>query len=528
MAAGRDSWSRSVPLEQVSNSNPREMNMVTRSIFSALALLVALTSLEATAIQGVCGTRQLPRDRVRKLRNLRLECTSATQHYIRTPMPFDIDKWREAELLDKDRDLMQKIGQEQPKIQWGGTLIYETIEAWDWTDWVYGQDPVCGYDAITTTSTDSKGNTTTSTTYVMRSCWHDEDRSEARNCSTETMPYTAEFVRPSLAEWSPKNPEYYDILPNKYDLLPGEAEDVQVFSNKRQSAEIAPKIQVNDAWNEYATDVTLDGRGAVAACRFNQTLRLHARVHTVKRLQRATPNAFRAPVDPFGREVESLGWLESINKKNETVRTRPREMRLMDASEVMIAALARTTRSADTEIEKARQETNAGRTTDPDKLRNFERKRGFWKDTNVRIRFYKIEPLGRDIKVSPHLYTRGAEASDRGNYKIDLESIYRGSSAFSDEFWKGIRIGLEPNRRFVFYVAMFQKGVPFYAQDCDDPNYKNHWNCRLGLRGENSWYSKELPIRFKSDPYYDDRPALQKLSNWQSKPLWRKVWDLVH
>jgi hypothetical protein len=232
------------------------------------------------------------------------------------------------------------------------------------------------------------------------------------------------------------------------------------------------------------------------------------------------------PIDQFGREQEALGWLESINKKNETVRTRPRELRLMDASEVMIAALARTTRNADSEIEKARQETNAGRTTSPERLRAFEQKRGFWKDTNVRIRFYKIEPLGRDIKVSPHLYTRGAEAAERGNWKIDLESIYRGASAFSDEFWKGIRIGLEPNRRFVFYVSMFQKGVPFYAQDCDDPNYKSHWNCRLGLRGENAWYSKELPIKFTSDPYYDDRPALQKLSNFQSKPLWRKVYDL--
>jgi len=492
-----------------------------------LGLVLALAATAAEARLGVCGDRRLPPGRTREIRNLRLECTSAVDHYIRTPVPFDILEWRRAEAR-RERDVMQEIGRAQPEIRWNGHLLYQTIERWDWTENVHGKHPSCGYDTRTWRDSEGKEHTTEE----MRSCWHDEDRSESRHCSTERMTYEAEFVRPPVSEWNPRSSGYYDVLPNKYDLLPGEVEDVQVFSNSGQGARVRPVVEIGDAWNKYRAESVLDGWGAEAPCRFGQRFNLRARVHTLERLHKATPNAFRMPVDRHGRTMEALGWQEGMTTKGDFVRSIPREIRLVDASEVLIAALARQSRKFEKEIEIAKDEAGRGRSTPVEGTRDFEKRAGFWQDTHVRIRLFKIERLARDVRVTRNLYVRGANASSQGSYKIPLVSgdsaadLYRASGPVTDSWWSGMRVGLEPGRPYELYVSMYQKGVPFYAQDCDEPENRNHWNCRLGLRTENHWFSKELPVPFVTEPMIEQRPAWQRLADFQGKPLWRKIYDL--
>ncbi len=512
--------------------------MVARSsLWFVLAGLFFLNfGSEAVARIGVCGDRQLPNGRIRHLRNLRLECGSAVSHYVRTPMPFDIRAWRMAELRD-DRVKMQAVGQKQALIEWSGSLVYPTIEAWEWTDWVYGADPVCGYDTKTHTRTvtrNGKTETETYTTQEMRSCWHDEARSEARHCSSETMKFKAGFVRPALTDWNPKTEGYYDVLPNKYDLLPGEVEDVQIFSNGGQSTTIRPSSDIGDPWNEYGYAVNIAGHGASAPCAFNKTYELDVRITTNKRLQKRGPNAFRRPIDQFGREIESLEWNVAPNPKagEPEIRALPRKMRLTDSSEVIIAALSRQTREYEAEIEKAKDDAGEAGNVTKSETRKFEQQAGFWKDTYVRIKLYMIEPYARDVRVAQRLYLRGADVNEEGQYHIELVSsdpkkdMYRASGPFVESFWNNFKVNLEPGRPHEFYVSMFNKGVPFYAQDCEDAKYKTHWNCRLGLRGEDSWYSKELPIPFMTDRGYDARGWLETLNDFQGKPLWRKVSDL--
>jgi hypothetical protein len=60
---------------------------------------------------------------------------------------------------------------------------------------------------------------------------------------------------------------------------------------------------------------------------------------------------------------------------------------------------------------------------------------------------------------------------------------------------------------------MYQKGVPFYAQDCqDDPCFACTWPV-VG-RSESKFYSKELEIPFVTDARYDKRGIVRKIIDW--------------
>ncbi|MBY0370966.1 hypothetical protein K2X33_09785 [bacterium] len=515
----------------------------TKSLLIVLSL-VCLAVPEAAWADGagVCNGRPLPKGKTRRWRNHELRCTSNSDTYVRQPIPFDVKEWRHYENLwrklgkAEHRQKMQAIGQNQPLIQWGGQIPYQTVEHWDWTDWVYGADPVCGYDEHTTCYKDKDGQEHCTTTYTMRSCWHNEDEHESRPCSNEILPFNAEYVRPSIQQWGPSVEGYYDILPNKYDLLPGESESVQIFNTTSgwtgDGNGLAPSASVGDPWNEYDLQVRFRHGAKTAACVYGGGgYHLDVAVHTVGRIQRATPNAFRAPIDRFGREIEALNWVLGENGE----RAKPYELKLSDASAVLIAAMSRVSQSEVLANAKAKlgQATNV-KTED---LREFQASEelGFWKDTRVRLRLKHIIPFSilgpeRDVRVTANFYTRGAEVAIGANsehYQIDLNETYQASGPLFPEFWKSFSFNFEPAQQYQFLVSMYQKGVPFYAQDCDDPETSTWWNCRLGLRGENNWYSKELPLDFAipaSAP--DQRSPLQKLSDFQGKPMKRKIQDL--
>jgi hypothetical protein len=482
-------------------------------IFALLAIVFGAN--EAQAVMGACGNRPLPSDKVRRVRNIHLECGSGVDHYIRTATNFDYSMWSKLEKLGS-RDEMQKLRQNEPVPQWRGVIPYATIEVWDWTDWVYGAHPVCGYDRVCseTCSTDSEGRRSCHETChdVMRSCWHDEDRHEERHCSNESVLYEAHFVRPPLSQWNPKTPGYYDVIPNKYDLLPAEVEDVQIFNNNRQSTTMSAVTEVGDAWNEYRFSMVYEETGGSRAeCRFNHTYKMKVAIHTEKRINdKQTPNAFRIPVDRFGKPIDPLAWTEAANSKNQTVRTEPDQIRLTDASTTLITAMARQTRKFDAERIEAKMESGQGRNAKPEDVEEIQKKSGFWKNTKVRVRLFQDVKWGRDIRWTHNLYTSGSEVADDDQYRINLHGndtghdLYRASGPFSDGIWNGLSVTLRPDKTYRLLVSMFQEGVPFYKQE-------GKWS------SENSYYSKELPLEFKTDAHYDARSMWQKFINFQGE-----------
>ena len=462
--------------------------------------------LDLSAQIGVCGSRPLPEGRTRHLDNLRLECGSGVDHFIRRPIPFDMRAWKQAR-LENDFKKMQEIGQDQPLIKWKGRVHYDTIEVWDWEEWVYEQNEYhCGSTTDTYKDADGKEHEVK----TINSCWFDDPRHEEVYCSTEYIDYDSQFIRPTWNEWNPSlGPNvYYAILPNKYDLLPGETEDVQFFANWGTSTTVAPYVSVGNQWNRYKFDLRVGGASSFA-CRYNNPQHAQVAIHTEGRIKnRATPNAFRNPVDEFGQETANFDFDEY----------RPRQLKLKDASTELIEALAETSRNFDAQIQQEKFAQDKGVSTPLKEATQFENDSGFWAETEIRIRLFKNRIFGEigNPRVSHASYNFASQVSqwwDGSNYIIPLttgdkkSSLYRQSGPGPDWIYDWASLKLEPATKYTIYVSMFHKDVPFYRQPGLLPDYH---------------FSEELPIEFTTTKE-DDRGFFTKWKHWQRKALWRKL-----
>lgn len=473
---------------------------------------------------GVCGGRPLPRDKDRKWRNHYLSCSGDSSSFLRESVTLpeaDRKKWmnlaQKARVLRdrEDRRAMQALGQKLPPVEWSGTLVYETTEHWEWTAWEYGQDPVCGCDkkeiCHTETDKDGKKVEVCETVCIDRFCYHDVDYRESRHCSTESLPFDANYRRPPVTEWGPDVPgiTYYDELPNKYDLLPGEAEVAQVFNGSGTT--MRPYAAVGDPWNEYRFQVTPQSM----ACVFGGGgYHLNVTIDTVGRVKKRSPNPFREPINRFKKPMEPIEW--TINHGM------PVRLLFSDASAVIIGSLANNSRSFGREAEMARAEAEESRRVQGNDEASVKQKNeeGFDKDTRFRLRMIKILPrLQRDVRVTENLYGRGAEfglGAKTEHYEVDLQSFYHASAPWGEKFWQQFVSGhVEPGYSYEFRISMYQKGVPFYYQEED-----------FTIGGENNWYSKELPFSFEvPKDAVDMRNGPQKLAEYYQKPWYQKTPD---
>lgn len=500
-----------------------------------IGLTVFLQVSSAFAMRGACGDRPLPSDKIRKIRDIRLECSSGVDHYFRRPVSMSKDKMTAYKVAQtqNNRSKMQEIRKHD--IEWAGVVPYQTIEKWTWVEWVYGADPVCGYDRVCTSSTDSKGNRTEHCTDVMRSCWHDETRYEARHCTNEKIDYTARFERDQ--SWNPSNPNYLDILPNKFDLMPGESESVQVYSNSSDSETVNPFVEVGDAWNKYSTAARFTNISGRVQCRMNQELKVHATVSTIERKIRKTPNAFTTPVDEFGKPISAVVWTGGLSTDKQMIaEAEPYELRLTDSSSAMVGLLAEQSRKFTAEYEKAKNQAGLGTNASDKEVRDAKEQsqnfNPFWKNTKVRVRLFEKRFLLRDVRV-----TRNLEMSESDmftnfgdQFRISLTSsdfkndLYRASGSILgfnlDSITQHLEVKLKPEQEYYFAISMYQTGIPFYAADCDSlEEFRERLGCKWGDSGV---YSKELMLDFSTPENYDSRSFLIKFMNLQGNPWWKK------
>lgn len=523
------------------------------------------SDIPAGPVRGACGERPLPEDRIRRLdyNSIRLTCSAGTDSFVHSPKSWDFKAWEQAERKaemasnngDRDGEIaarreMQKIAQgPETDIRWSGVLPYSTYETWDWVSCDYGPDEdACGVyytqeehctttPASTSCTTDSRGNQDCRTTPAstrcyteqikhVKSCYHDVPRHEERHCSNERMLYKVEYVRPSQQEWGPGVQGYYDLLPNKYDLLPGEVETVQVASTNGQSPVLTPNVDFGDPWNEYAPSVQFtvgDQR-----CRYNFTPEIDVKVFTKQRKIKKSPNAFRLPLDPQTKEpIEPLRWVEDT--KN--VKLKPDLIRMMDTSSEAIKTLARQSRNFDADIAAAKANAGeASNATDKD-AQDFK---GFWKETQIRVRLVEDRPIMyRNVKVSERIIVSGADVEiDGSTYWVplmgnaDSSDLYRSRGPLTKK-WNLFTYNLRPGTKYKMLISMFQKGVPFYIKECGE---KGTSSMACTFQGEDAYFSKELPIEFVTDENNDVRGPLQILSDFQGTPFWKKpveLWRII-
>ena len=479
-------------------------SVIYKRILSAFCLLYLGSSNVASArdVHGLCRGAALPSGQIRHLRNLRLECTSNSDRYSRSfSAPSITDQWKDLqeESLNVDAGMrttvrreMQALRQQEPLIRNSGVIPYETVEVWEWTESVYGPHPSCGYKLETVCKKSLYETETVCTEeMVVQTCVHDEDRTSERFCSNETLTYQAEFVRPSEREWNPETPGYLDILPNKYDLFPGEKEEVTVHSNYRRNRTLTPLLSVKKPRNDYQTLIQFQGtRLSSMACEVDSPKSLDIKIYTSHRLtQSQSPNAFVKGQDADQFEISPIRWLYSVNKNGRVVPTRPDSLVLRDEGAELAEMFSKETRHG---------ELNPSWKT-------------FYKNTIIRLRLVQ---RGLNLWKSRKIYLRSNQISidEFGNHVFPLHqdgnNLFSRKAGFFGNLKNWFKVALQANKSYTLYVSVYQKDMPFYAQACDE---SSSYFCRL-FNWESKYYSEEIPIDFETADRIDYKKLMKNIT----------------
>ncbi|WP_413575577.1 hypothetical protein ACLVWU_14610 [Bdellovibrio sp. HCB290] len=539
---------------------------------AALGFL-SLLSLQSLAVTTPCGGQHLPSDRSRMATDIQLVCGGGASNFVRRSIkmePAQFKEWTKQEKLG-NRERMQEIRLAEPEIAWKGAIDYSTYVTWTWFSEEYGQNAArCGthdepytcYEDITETvctkdessggggsggggggsrdySTGGTGvegeggddmpsarrrNPNGCTTRVVGQrkmtchkevanfCRWNEPHNEISKCSDERMTYEAKFNKPAPAQWGPGRSDHYmDILPNKYDLLPGEWENISVVSNFGRSATIRPQLIVDNAWNAYAENKSFQE----TACRMNNPIHLKVEIDTVNRIKRKTPNTFVTPVDAYGKPMKVL-YRNSVGVKDGEAEGEPYEVKLADSGNELVTIAARQSRNlskldSGAKVSTVKQNRGNGVLAMPE---------SFWKDTQFRLRLTQKLSLSRDVSIAQNVYTNGGMVmSSDDNVIIPLDgrggvdSLFRATGPFNfalKNFWEKTRIHLTPGARYELGISMYQRGLPFYESGCAEGQ-----SCE-GEKSNDKAFSDEMLIAFTADKRVDERSFFQKFLDWQA------------
>ncbi len=523
---------------------------------------------------GVCGNRVVPLDRARNARGFSLSCSSNSDHHIRGPVSMDPKVREEWEMQEQYSRMLpdpeeriaalwvaHNIAVSQPKIEWKGTIPYQTVENWTWTSCETHQNSsICGSHEDpetcyrTETKQDANGNTYTEsvpyTCYVSHAnyCDYDQDESASWGCSNEVMDFHAEFAKPG-PDWVPpkndddlkarkkrqKNQEtkegrtlehlqYNALIPNKYDLLPGELEDIQVFNSGRFSSTLSPTVEIGDAWNHYSHSVEFrNGGGSTASCRYQTRYAINVVIYTKGRDNtRQTPNAFRIPTDEEGKKEDPFTYLHGfVNDK--MVNVRPQKLRLVDASNTVLDVMSKQLRTAALAVEEAKDAAGLGSTgTIDDANMSADSRKSFFKNTRLRIQLieknyaFGADLLARDKERTPKYYGGGALLTVDGDFwTVPLDQrgyshLYKGNGpGFTNKYFNQVDVELKPGTEYLYFVSMYQEGIPFYAQKGQKGQGWNEF-----LKGEDAYFSKPLILKFSSPKDFDARSLFDKAADY--------------
>jgi hypothetical protein len=500
------------------------------------------------SVASLCSGRVIPASKARNFHrgSQKMLCSSNVDHYIRRPQKFDFTKWS-THVQNNQADQAFQYRRSLPAIQWKGAVPFTTVEAWTWESCDYVTSSFhCGtttktrtYDCSYTTprSCDAKnrctgGNrvskTCTETYQDPNSCHADISQSEQWACSNEIMTYNAEYVRPDEKSWNPKTPGFKDAIPNKYDLLPGEVEDVQVSNNASFETSVSPQITVGDAWNKYQFSKSINGTTAVA-CVENGKYHAEIKVITQERIpSKKTPNAFRLPHDAHGKKINAIEGepvalepsgsftVEKVNEQN-YIAGKPSALMLDDTSSSMMSLIAEQSRK-NAPREQAKEQLGLGTNKDGS---DDKKDPGFFKFTKV-----KVEMISNNRYWWNTTSTERIIVDDIDAVQMDFRAFSNNQDIAYSDLWKIVlndpqkkgnniyMVGessertLRPNQDYILKVSMYQKGAKdFYKQDCEED--KNAWDCKWWAlffkRSEKDYYSDSLDVHFKTPEKMKDQ-----------------------
>ena len=335
-----------------------------------------------------------------------------------------------------------------------------------------------------------------------------ETRQASRACPTQTIHYTVEYLHDP--NWKPgyksadNDParDYSPMIPNKFDLLPGETESRQVYINGisgNSGSILRPSMNITSHWNAYTVATSPDVR-----CEFgNKTAEAHFQVSTVGRIKQKAPRLLEMP----GDDQQALKFDKG----------RPSEMHLVDGARDMMLDASTLSRSfpGQENIDPKYFKTHADE-------ERASAARGWWVDTRFRLQLFRKDNWSREVSVTEP----NTPDSNQVNYYMSaitiglegqgaMERFYRPSGPVEFIFgsiYKKFGVELTPGQQYYLRVQVINRGLSFYES-----------GCRGGKRvceGENaadSSYSEPLDIPFVADPNIDNRSWFKKLKDLQER-----------
>lgn len=491
--------------------------------------------------RSICPGRSLPASQTRGRSGSSLSCSGSVDHFVRKPQEIpDYGRWQALISSEGARSKAAfELRQQQPEIKWNGRIPYSTVEEWTWISCELGtSSSECGSDRVchdephtyTVNDCDAQNNCTSRTVSetrtvcndVARTCYYDVRRSATQHCSSEVMTYEARFSRDP--KWDPNHALYSEFIPNKYDLLPGEVEMIQTFNG--QGPVLSPSIKIGDAWNKYSiSSPRINGAGSSTSCRPGNKAHVEFEIQTVERLIKPSPNAFQLPVDHTGKSIRPLEWAVDTDSGS---KVRPVRMKLTDSSAALVKLMAQQSQN-NSAREKAKSDLGLGQNSDKMDLVNSPAADGFYKNTVLRFQLKEDQWFYTTSFTKPR-YIRDAEAVTLGNLRlskiqalrnsdywdIPLNDAELGSNIYSYDKWLPRVLGvserrLKPMQRYVLSLSMYQQGVPFYLQICDENQKKI--NPRTCAKSDSEVYSKPIELPFWTSKV-DERSFLQQLNEF--------------
>ncbi|HEX4925930.1 MAG TPA: hypothetical protein VFV50_17690, partial [Bdellovibrionales bacterium] len=307
-----------------------------------------------------------------------------------------------------------------------------------------------------------------------RFCTWFETRNVSRFCENQTMTYSVQYAKDP--KWNPSHPQYIDILPNKWDLLPGETESVTALSNLGVTRTMTPQLVIENAWNKYQTFVA----PARLSCKLGARHDVKIEVHTDGRLKRKSPNALAVPADET-KPLQFETATRTIKGKTPYVGNgKPYRMNLQDTSRATVLMAAKQSRKY------ARPE--GAPEADPNAKTNVVESKyaegsvfnqGFWADTNFRLQMFRYDKWGRKVKMNLPLKFSSQNKADVLGDKIEisltgnegLENFYRGTGPVEwllGAVWTRTGVQLTPGTKYTIQVRMLQRGLWFYDSGCEN------------------------------------------------------------
>ena len=330
-------------------------------------------------------------------------------------------------------------------------------------------------------------------------------RSASRACPRQSVSYQASYAHDP--KWIPgfNDPSgnevrnYSSMIPNKFDLLPGEVEQRRILLNRGgPSSQLRLELDIKSQYNEY------DVQPLTLTCAYKNAQQAKFEINTVGRLMSKAPRLLELPKEGSALEFD---------------RGRPSKIKLVDG--------ARRDMLEASEISRAFPDVE-GVSTEYFKTNKSEElaptKQGWWAETRFRIQLFTKDKWGREMTTSvPNTFDSNQAQYFMNNLTIGLEGqgamdrFYRPSGPLEwalGYFYKQFGMELTPGRTYYVRVQLVNRGLPFYESGC-----RGGKRVCEGQDATKDSYSEPIDIPFVADPNVDNRSLFKRLKDLQEKTV---------